>query len=352
MARVSVSFYDQDRQLKAIRVAGDTDLATFCVARDVLQRVDRTYAAFFRRVKAGQKAGFPRFKSRNRYHSYTFPAYGGGFKLRNNGRLYVHSVGEIKLKLHRPLEGIVKLVTLKREAGRWYAYFSVEVPTSEALPMTGEVIGLDVGLSSFAVLSDGTEVANPRHYRSAQAKLRRAQRKVARRKQGSNRRRKALQALQRVHAHVRQQRSDFHHQVSRTLVNAYDLIAVENLNIKGLASGRLAKSVNDAGWGEFLAKLSYKAENAGRVLVRVNPNGTSQRCPCGASVPKDLAQRWHVCPTCGLSVGRDHASALEILRLGLSLGDGTWPVAASVSPEAVSVSWRSGHGTQFAAPCR
>ncbi|HZA23134.1 MAG TPA: transposase [Dehalococcoidia bacterium] len=319
MAGISLNYYDQANQVKEIRAAGDLGLANYSACQDVLRRVHKAYAAFFRRVKAGKKAGFPRFKSRRRFDSYTFPTYGDGCKLRDGGKLHIQGVGVLKVKLHRPVSGQVKTVTLKREGGRWYVCFSVEVAIPGPLPRTGAVTGIDVGLESFAVLSDGTVIENPRHYRKAQAALRRAQRKVARRRKGSHRRRKAVRVLQRVHSHVRNQRSDFHHQVSRKLVNAYDLIAVEGLNLKGLASGVLAKSVNDAGWGGFFAKLTYKAEEAGRQLAKVKPNGTSQRCPCGATVPKTLGQRWHQCLACGMSVSRDHASALEILRLGLSL---------------------------------
>jgi putative transposase len=142
---------------------------------------------------------------------------------------------------------------------------------------------------------------------------------VARRGEDSRRRRKAIQHLRRAHAHVRNQRADFHHKESRKLVNGYGLIAVEDLNVKGLARGMLAGSVNDAGWSSFIAKPTYKAESAGRVLVKVEPRGTSQRCICGHAVPKTLSERTHRCPKCGLTVGRDHAAALEILRLGLSL---------------------------------
>ena len=330
MARVSLNYYDQANQLKEIRAAGDLGLANYSACQDVLRRVDKTYAAFFSRIKSGKKAGFPRFKPRTRFDSYAFPTYGDGCKLKDDGKLYVQGVGEIKIKLHRSLAGLVKTLTLKRECGRWYACFSVEVE-AKPLPATGQVTGIDVGLLSFAVLSDGTEIANPRRYRKAQATLRRAQRKVARRKKGSARRRKAVRELQRVHAHVKNQRSDFHHQVAHHIVTRYDFIAVEGLNIKGLAGGMLAKSVHDAGWGGFLNKLDYKAESAGRTLVRVNPNGTSQRCPCGATVPKRLGQRWHQCSACGMSVSRDHASALEILRRGLRLQALTQPVAASVA---------------------
>jgi putative transposase len=309
---------------------GDLGLENYSACQDVLRRVDKTFQSFFRRVKSGRKAGFPRFKSMRRFDSYTFPSYGDGCKFRDDGNLYIQGIGVLKVKLHRPVVGQIKTVTLKRECGRWYVCFSVEFEIPEPLPSTGEVTGIDVGLESFVTLSDGTVIENPRHYRKAQARLRRAQRKVARRKKGSGRRRKAVQTLQRVHAHVRNQRADFHHQASRILVTNYDLIAVEDLNIKSLARGTLAKSVNDVGWGGFLAKLSHKAEEAGRRLVKVNPNGTSQRCPCGAAVPKNLGLRWHQCFACGMSVSRDHASALEILRLGLSLQVLTPPVGGVV----------------------
>ncbi len=219
----------------------------------------------------------------------------------------------MKIKLHRPLEGKIKTVTIKRAADRWFACFCVAVEAKQLLPISTEAVGIDVGLTTFAVLSDGTEIRNPRHYRNAEARLRRCQRKVARRKKSSNRRRKAVLLLQRAHGHVRNQRADFHHKESRKLVNQFGFIAVENLNVKGLARGILAKSVNDAGWSKFLEFIAYKAECAGREFVRIDPRGTSQTCVCGASVPKSLKDRWHICPDCGLSAGRDHVSAQVIL---------------------------------------
>lgn len=310
--RKSINFYDQANQLKAMRADGCLTLANFSCASDVLRRVDRTYKAFFRRCKAGHKPGFPRFRSFRRYDSITFPHYGDGCRLLDTGKLRVQGAGHIKVNLHRPLEGVVKTVTVKREAGRWFACFSVE-RAGRLLPDNAEAIGIDVGLTHFAVLSNGTEIDNPRHYRNAEARLRRCQRKVARRKKGSNRRRKAVLLIQRAHVHVANQRADFHHKLSRRLVNEYGLIAVEDLNVKGLAGGMLAKSVHDAGWSQFIAMLSYKAESAGRVLVKVDPRGTSQTCVCGQRVPKTLADRWHDCPACGLSASRDHVSSRVIL---------------------------------------
>jgi putative transposase len=329
----SINYYDQANQLKEIRADGDLALANFSCCQDVLRRVDKTFNAFFDRIKNGQTPGYPRFRPVSRYDSITFPSYGDGCKLLDNGKLRLQGVGAVKVKLHRPIEGEIKTVTVKREAAKWYAVFSVECE-AKPLPVSAGVVGMDVGLSAFATLSDGTEIENPRYYREAQAKLRRAQRKVARCKRGSNNRKKAVRELQRAHAHVRNQREDFAHKVSRTLIVLFGLIVIEQLNIKGLAAGMLAKSVNDAGWSSFIAKLVYKAEEAGRVLLKVDPRGTSQRCICGAPNPKMLSQRWHQCDDCGLSVARDHASALEILRLGLSLLGETWPVAVSVPNEA------------------
>lgn len=312
----SLNYYDQASQLKEIRAAGDLSLENFSCSQDVLRRVDKTFKAFFRRLKAGEKAGFPRFKSRSRFDSLTFPAYGDGCRLLDNGKLRIQGAGQIKVKLHRPVTGTIKTVTIKREAGKWYVCFSVECEP-EPLPVSVEAVGLDVGLTAFVTLSDGTEVENPRHYRTAQARLRKAQRKVARRRKGSERRRKAVLLLQKAHAHIRNQRTNFHHQLSRTLVNQYGVMAVEDLNVKGLSGGMLARSVQDAGWSAFTKKLADKAAEAGRELVKVDPRGTSQTCLCGARVPKTLSQRWHECDNCGLSAPRDHVSAQLILRLGL-----------------------------------
>jgi putative transposase len=319
----SISYCDQANQLKEIRAAGDLALANFSCCQDVLRRVDKAFNAFFGRVQKGQKPGYPRFRPVSRYDSITFPSYGDGCKMLDKA-VRLQGIGAVKVKLHRPIEGNIKTVIVKREAGKWYVVFSVECEP-KPLPPSTEKAGLDMGLTAFATLSDGTEIENPRYYKEAQASLRRAQRKVARRKRGGNNRKKAVRELQRAHAHVRSQRADFAHKVARTLVVMFGLIVIEKLNVKGLACGMLAKSVNDAGWTAFTTKLMYKAAEAGRALVQVDPRGTSQRCVCGAPNPKTLSQRWHHCEGCGLSVPRDHASALEILRLGLSLLGGTWP---------------------------
>jgi putative transposase len=330
MNGVSLGYYDQAKQLKEIRAAGDVGVTNFSACQDVLRRVNKTFVAFFRRVTAGEKSpGYPRFRSRLRYDSLTYPSWGDGCGLRPSGRLYLQGVGDLKLKWHRalPADATIKTVTAKREAGRWYVCFSVELPEPEPSPACDRAVGIDVGLTTFAVLSDGAEIANPRHFRLAERRLRLAQRKLARRKKRSRRRLKARQEVARVHIHVANQRRDFHHKRAVALVRDYGLIAVEDLNVKGLAGSMLAKSVHDAGWSQFISILSDKAEEAGRTLVKVNPAGTTRDCAaCGEHVPKTLSERWHRC-ACGLSLGRDLNAALNILHRALDQGLG-WSLQA------------------------
>jgi putative transposase len=220
---------------------------------------------------------------------------------------------------HRPLEGRIKTATIKRQAAHWYVCFSIEVDPPEPLPPCDGEVGIDVGLTTFATLSDDTQVANPRYTRQAARHVALAQRKLARRQKRSRRRQKARRELAAAQLHVANQRRDFHHKVARDLVRRYGRIAIEDLNIKGLAGGMLAKAVHDAGWSQFLRILT---EEAGRTLIAANPAGTTQRCSeCSEVVPKTLSERWHRCPTCGLSLGRDPNAArnvlLEAQRLGL-----------------------------------
>lgn len=322
LQRKRITWFDQNLQLKEIRAARlDVASVSSLALENVLKRVDLAFKAFFQRAKYGAKPGYPRFRSARRYSSFTFRQISNALC---GNKLRLSKVGNVRIKLHRPFAGDIRTLTVKREAGRWFALFAVDCD-SQPLPFSPNAIGIDVGLSSFATLSDGTAIQNPRWFRIAQTKLRRLQRRVARRKKGSNRRRKAILLLQRFHNHIRDQRRDFHHKESRKIINANGLIAVEDLNIKGLAGGMLAKSVNDAGWSNFLFMLTYKAEEAGRLLVKVDPRGTSQTCLCGAEVRKTLAERRHRCLNCGLSADRDHVSAQVILS------------RASGSPSGVNV---------------
>ena len=316
--RLSLSYLDQAKELKELRASDIQTPANFSACQDVLKRLDKAFQAFFRRLKKGDKPGFPRFKSKDRYDSLTFPSYGDGCRIKDSHKLYLQGVGELRVKWHRRVGGKVKTVTVRRRAGRWHVCFSVEYE-SEPLPAVDGEVGIDVGLEHFAALSTGDLILNPRWYKRAQRRLRRAQRKVARRVKGSNGRRKAVRELQRVHEHVANQRSDFMHKLSRRMVDGYQLIAVEKLNIGGMSRGMLAKQVHDAGWRSFLHKLTVKAAEAGRRVVEVNPAGTSQHCLCGCEVRKTLAVRVHRCAECGLVSPRDVVSAQLILRLGRSL---------------------------------
>lgn len=295
-----------------MRADGCLTMANHSCCLSVLVRLDKAFKSFFARVKRGDKPGFPRFRSFRRYDSLTYLEYGKGAKIMPTGKLRIQGAGHIKMKMHRPIKGRIKTTTIKREAGRWFTSFVVEF-TPTPLPENLDAIGIDVGLSSFATMSDGTEIANPGFFKNGQAKLRIAGRRVSRRKKGSNRRRKAVLLLQRAHAHVAAQRSDFHHKLSRQLVNQFGLIVVEDLNVKGLAGGMLAKAVSDVGWSQFFRMTEYKAEWAGRRFVKVDPRGTSQTCICGERVPKKLSDRWHLCPKCEASMSRDEMSAQIIL---------------------------------------
>ena len=227
-------------------------------------------------------------------------------------------VGRLKVKQHRPVEGVVKAVALTRKADGWHVCVVCELPAPDVLPSTLPAVGIDVGLTSFLATSEGETVAPLRAYRQAQAALRRAQRRVARRKKGSARRRKAVGQVQRLHLKVARQRTDFHHKTALALTRRYGLIAHERLHITGIARSRLAKSTLDAGWGGFLTILSHKAADAGVSVVAVPPYNTSQTCSaCGAlpPTPKTLRDRLHTCP-CGYTADRDVNAARNILRLG------------------------------------
>lgn len=283
------------------------------VLQNVLCRVDRSFQNFFRRVKSGDAPGYPRFKGRGWYDSVCYPQYGNGAKFKD-GRLVLSKVGHIKVFRDRPLKGKPKTATIIRKADGWYVSIVCEVEP-EPLPETGESVGVDVGITHFATLSTGETVDNPRCYRRAERRLAKAQRRVSRRKKGSKRREKAKALLGKAHLTVARSRRDHAHKTAKCLVERYDRIAVEDLNVKGMVKNRhLAKAISDSGWTQFVQILSDKAEKAGREIVKVNPRNTSQKCSgCGELVRKTLATRWHSCPPCGCELGRDHNAAINIL---------------------------------------
>ena len=314
------SYYQQKAELPELKAAfPEYAEVNAQVLQDVLLRVERAYQAFFRRVQAGESPGYPRFQGPTRYKSFTYPQVGehGGARL-DNGVLVLSKIGRIGLRWSRPLEGTPKTVTVSREADGWYACFSCADIPANPLPLAGRETGIDVGLKVFLVTADGGVVENPRHYRRGEQRLAKAQRRVSRRQKGSNRRKKAVVPLARAHQHIRRQRADHHHKTALALLRAYDVLYLEDLRIATLVRNHhLAKSISDAGWAQFRTILAGKAAYAGKRVVAVPPQYTSQDCSgCGERVPKSLSIRTHVCPSCGLVLDRDENAARNILRAG------------------------------------
>jgi len=319
---VSVNYYQQKAELPPIKAQmPEYNEVHSQVLQDVVQRVDRAFQAFFRRVQAGETPGYPRFQGRYRYNSFTYPQVGehGGARL-DNGFLVLSKIGRIALRWSRSIEGTPKTVTIRREADGYYVCFScVDVPI-QPLPTTGQETGIDLGIEAFATLSDGTRIFHPGWYRKAERALKTAQRRVSRRKKGSTRRRKAITLLAKAHLKVKRQRQDFHQKVALHLVQINDTIYHEELQTANMVKNHhLAKSISDAGWSQFLSILCAKAAWAGRRVVAVPPAYTSQMCSgCGVLVKKGLSIRWHSCPDCGLALHRDHNAAKNIQRAGLA----------------------------------
>jgi putative transposase len=301
----------------------------------VVQDLDKAFDAFFQRVKMGEEPGYPRFKGRQRWRSFGLKEYGNGFRL-DGRRLKLSGIGRISLRWHRPIQGHIKTLRVAKKAGKWYASFSCVVDTPAPLPESGRAVGLDVGLSSLITTSDGEKKEHPRFYRKAQRRLRVAQRRVARRKKGGSGRRKAVMILQNRHEQVANQRKDYLNKLAHDLVQRYDRIALEDLSITRMVHGNLAKSILDASWGSLVQRLRDKAASAGRMVVLVDPRGTSKTCSgCGRTFEGlTLADRWVTC-ACGLSLDRDHNAAINILnragnvRWGISSPPGGLPQEAA-----------------------
>ena len=310
-----ISRFDQSAQLTQLKAAFPEYREVYSeVLQNVLKTLDKSFQNFFRRLKEGGKAGYPRFKSKNRYDSLQFN--NKGFKL-SGKYLQVSKLGNIKVRLSRelPADAVVKTLNIKRSVNGWFATLTFEY-TPVPLPKSKKNIGIDVGIENYAALSDGTFIQNPRFYECGQAELRRAQRRVARRtNKRSNRRRKAVVLLQKVHARIANRRNDFLHKQTTMLVRKYGTIVVENLNVKGLAQGILSKQVHDASWSTFFRMLDWKAEEAAtRSVQYVDCKYTSQECPnCGNKKKKSLSERTHKCEKCGYTTHRDTAAAQVIL---------------------------------------
>ncbi len=288
------------------------------VLQNVAVRVDLAFKAFFRRVREHAKEkGYPRFKGRDRYDSFTFPQ--SGFAITHDERVVISKVGAIKMVYHRPLRGKIKTLTIHRSStGKWYACFSVECEPLR-LPERTEQVGIDVGLTTFATLSTGEEIANPRFFRKEEKALAKVQRKHSKLARGTPERQKHRKVVARVHERIAWCRENFTHQHSRSIVDRYGIIAVEDLTINRMMHNHcLAKSIADASWSAFFAHLDSKAAEAGRILVKVNPAYTSQTCSvCGHRQPMPLSKRIFACPCCYAHLDRDLNAAKNILGLGL-----------------------------------
>ncbi|MEH2041490.1 RNA-guided endonuclease InsQ/TnpB family protein [Nostoc sp.] len=290
------------------------------VLQEVPKKVEITFDRWVKGDANGKRSGKPRFKGKGQYKTFTYPQ----FKKEHfqNDKITLSKIGTLKVIVHRQIpDGFdIKTVSVTKKAGGYYVTLSLEdktVPTTKPDFDVSNIVGIDVGLIDFIVTSDDERIAAPKFLRKAERKLKSAQRKVSRRKKGSNRRKKAIQKLGKQHKKVADTRKDFHFKTANNLLKKYDVVAVEKLNIKGLAKTWLAKSVNDAGWGQFISILTVKAENAGLKVIAVNPSGTSQECSnCGHKVKKPLSQRMHNCPNCKVSLCRDLNASINIKARG------------------------------------
>ncbi|MCX6656862.1 MAG: transposase, partial [Candidatus Bathyarchaeota archaeon] len=291
------------------------------VLQNVAKRVRSGFESYWNRRRAGLKAHLPRFRGADKYNSLTYPQM--GFELKG-AALKLSKIGALKLRLHRPVEGKVKTLTISRGAsGKWYVVFSCEVGCK---PISGRerAVGVDLGLNNLVALSDGMVFEAPRKYRMAEERLGWLQRIHSGRKRGSGNREKARLKVVRLHERVANQRRDFAYKTARSIVNRYERIILEDLKICNMNRNRhLSKSIADAGWGLLRKALTYMASLSEGVTAFVDPRDTSQICSgCGARVMKDLSVRVHVCPMCGLALDRDVNAARNVLKRGLEIGLG------------------------------
>jgi putative transposase len=313
---ISRTYEDQAAMLVVEKKDGNFTCVFSQVLQDVLRRLDKSFKAFFRRVKSGENPGYPRFKGEGWYKSFTYPQV--GFKL-DCSKLTLSKIGSIRIFKHREVEGKIKTCTIKKDLlGHWYAIFVSEM---EDVPQVEPkvAIGVDVGLKNMVALSDGTAIQYPRYYVQAEKKLAVAQRELSRKKKGSISRQVAKTRVAKLHQKIQNHRDEFLHQVSRKLVDSADLVVFENLNISGmLKNHHLAKHIQDHAWGKLIQFTQSKAAKAGKVVELVDARYTTQKCSqCGIIVPKTLVERVHRCPNCGLEMDRDINASLNIRTLGL-----------------------------------
>ena len=293
-----INYYDQANNMSGSKTDFQKEVFSQ-VLQNVLKRVDRSFKNFYNGF------GYPRFQGRNRYNSFTYPQK--GFEL--DEKLNLSKIGNIRIIQHREIEGKIKTCTIKKDIDQWYVTFSCEIEN----PIPAEIktkTGIDVGLIDLITLSNGEQIKPPKFLRESEDKLTHEQKRLSRKKKGSGKRNRQRIIVAKVHRKIRNQRKDFAHKTSRNLVDTYDSIKFEDLQIKNMVQNHcLAKSISDAGWYQLMNFTEYKAEYAGKFVEFVNPAGTSQECICGYPVLKDLSVRIHRCPSCGLVMPRDQVSA-------------------------------------------
>ena len=309
---ITVGYYDQQYELKnreGIYVHSQ-------VAQDVLRRLQKAHDNFFRRVKNGETPGYPRFQGKNRYNSFTYSQ--SGFKLLDDGKIKLSKIGVIKVKQHRDIGGKIKTCTISRDVDQWYVNFSCEIDSQPCI-MTGNSTGIDLGLESLITLSDGEKIKPQKYLRQSEQKLAHAQRDLSRKKKGSNNIDKQREKVAKIHRHIRNQRKDNAHKISKKLVDSHDTIVFEDLRIQNMVKNHhLSKSILDAGWNQLVTFTAYKAEYAGKIVKQVDPKYTSMTCStCGHIQKMPLSARTYKCPACNMVLDRDVNAAINIKRKGL-----------------------------------
>lgn len=288
------------------------------VLQAVINRLDRNFQGFVRRVCNGEKPGYPRFQSEKRFHSFTYPKCGEGGIYVQRGVLVLSKIGRVRFHQSRPLEGRPKTITILREPDGWYCVISCDQVPLKPQPLTGQMTGIDLGLKTFVTLADGSQILYPQFFRKSEQLLAKRNHRMRRRKEGSNRWKKAAKLVGLTYHKIACQRRDFQWKAARQLVRGYDVIYYERLTTANIMRNHnISKSVRDVAWSTFCLRLAFKAEEAGKRAVAVSPRSTSQVCStCGVVVSKTLSVRWHSCPDCGASLDRDHNAAMNILRVG------------------------------------
>lgn len=322
LLEAKINAYKEDKnnltQFDLNKLTKDFDIPVHSqVKQNISKRINDAFNHFFRRVREKKgKAGFPRFKTFRRYKSITFPQ--SGFKLLSDKKLFVSKIGNIPIVLHRVPKGKLKTFTIKRTAVGWFVIFSCDNIPVEKIEAEDNHIGIDVGIESFAVLSNGTKIENPKFLRKSEKKLARLQRRLSRKKKGSKNRRKARFKVAKIHERIFNQRQDFLHKTSLTIVKQFKIISVEKLQIRNMVKNHyLARSINDVSWGYFVQMLSYNVEKTGGQLIKVNPKNTSRTCSrCGAIQDMPLSKREFKCLSCGFVCHRDLNASINIDTVG------------------------------------